>query len=241
MTLRAVIPALAITAGALSGLANANGIDPRRHAREDRRASGASGARRAQSWRAPPRELEHLPPLQIYRVPHLLSLVKATTSAGRELSFTATLENWAKGMDYCAVAVPANITQALGTTGPVLVMARVNDSEPFKVSLFPNGGGKHCIRIKAKVRKEAKTETGDVIRLHIRVLDRADVTIPKDLTTALRKGGATAGFASLPPGRKNFLVRRIDEAAKAETRAKRIEEAVKAAHERAAKGADRAK
>jgi hypothetical protein len=167
--------------------------------------------------------------------------VKASPSAGRELSFKATLENWAKGMDYCAVAVPAEITEALGTRGPVLVMARVNDSEPFKVSLFPNGGGKHYIRIKAKVRKEAKTETGDVIRLHITVLDRADVTLPKDLTSALRKGGATAGFKSLPPGKQNFLVRRIDEAAKPETREKRIEEAAKAAHERAAERLDRAK
>ncbi len=167
--------------------------------------------------------------------------MKSYPRAGQELSFKATLENWAKGMDYCAVAVPAKITEALGTTGPVLVMARVNDSEPFKVSLFPNGGGKHYIRIKGKVRKETKTETGDVIRLHITVLDRGDVTIPKDLTSALRKAGVTAGFTSLPPGQRDFLVRRIDEAAKAETREKRIAEAVKAAQERAAKSGDRAK
>jgi uncharacterized protein YdeI (YjbR/CyaY-like superfamily) len=120
-------------------------------------------------------------------------------------------------------------------------MARVNGSEPFKVSLFPNGGGKHYLRIKAKVRKETQTETGDVVRLHITVLDRADVTIPKDLTSALRKEGAMGGFASLPPGKQNFLVRRIDEAAKPETRAKRIEEAVKAGLERAAKEGERTK
>src|SRR5580698_4098081 len=167
--------------------------------------------------------------------------MKRAPTAGRQLSFEAKLENWAEGMDYCAVPVPAKITQSLGTKGPVLVMARVNRSEPFKVSLFPNGGGKHYIRIKAKVRKEAKTETGDVIRLHITVLDRADVTLPKDLTSALRKGGATVGFKSLPAGKQNFLVRRIDEAAKPETREKRIEEAVKAAHERAAERPDRAR
>lgn len=62
---------------------------------------------------------------------------------GQQLSFHANLESWVEGMDYCAVPVPAEITEALGTKGPVLVMARVNDSEPFKVSLFPVGGGQH--------------------------------------------------------------------------------------------------
>src|ERR1700722_1989933 len=107
--------------------------------------------------------------------------MKRSPTAGRKLSFEAKLENWAEGMDYCAVPVPSKITQALGTKGPVLVMARVNNSEPFKVSLFPVGGGKHYIRIKAKVRKETKTKTGDRVRLQFTVLDRADVNYPKDL------------------------------------------------------------
>ena len=67
--------------------------------------------------------------------------MKRSPAAGTQLSFQAKLENWAEGMDYCAVPVPASVTQALGTKGPVLVMARVNDSEPFKVSLFrPEAG-----------------------------------------------------------------------------------------------------
>jgi hypothetical protein len=41
--------------------------------------------------------------------------------------------------------------------GPVLVMARVNDSDPLQVSLFPVGGGRHCIRIKAKVRNDRRS------------------------------------------------------------------------------------
>lgn len=149
--------------------------------------------------------------------------------AGQTLSFDARLENWAEGMDYCAVAVPADITRALGTKGPVLVMARVNDSKPFKVSLFPVGGGKHFIRIKAKVRSETRTQTGDHIRILITVLDRADVQIPDDVRQALEVASATDDFAALPPGKRNFLLRRIDEVARAETRVKRIGEAVQAA------------
>ena len=152
--------------------------------------------------------------------------MKNAPAAGTELSFEATLENWAEGMDYCAVPVPAKITEALGTHGAVLVSARLNDSAPFKVSLFPVGGGRHYIRIKAKVRKETRTKAGDPVHIHITVLDRAAVTYPADLLSALRAKGATKDFKALPPGRQNFIIRRIDEAVKPETRQKRIQDAV---------------
>ena len=155
-----------------------------------------------------------------------------TPTAGQKISFHAQLEDWAEGMDYCAVRVPADVTAALGTRGPVLVLARVNDSEPFQVSLFPVGEGQHYIRIKAKVRRETNTKTGDRIRLRLTVLDRADVEIPDDLMSALRAEGVEEAFKSLPPGKRNFIVRRIDEAARPETRERRIQEAVAAAHQR---------
>ncbi len=158
--------------------------------------------------------------------------MKHAPPAGLQLSFKADLENWAEGMDYCAVPVPAEITQALGTRGPVLVMARVNESAPFPVSLFPVGGGQHYIRIKAKVRQETNIKTGDRIRVRMTVLDREEVAIPDDLMSALRAEGVTQAFMSLPPGKQKFIVRRIDDAVKPETRAKRIREGVVAAHER---------
>jgi hypothetical protein len=166
--------------------------------------------------------------------------MKNAPIAGKELTFDAALENWAEGMDYCAVAVPARVTEALGTQGPVLVMARLNDSAPFQVSLFPVGGGRHYIRVKAKVRKETRTKTGDRVRLHITVLDRAAVTYPADLLSALRAGSATAAFKALPPGRQNFIIRRIDEAVKPETRRKRIQDAVTAVQRGQADRTDRA-
>lgn len=149
--------------------------------------------------------------------------------AGTQLSFHAELESWAEGMDYCAVPVPSQITEALGTKGPVLVMARVNESAPFQVSLFPVGGGQHCIRIKAKVRKETGTKVGDCIEVRLTVLDRARVDIPDDLMIALRAAKAEEAFKSLSPGKQNFMVRCINEAAKPQTREKRIQEALAAA------------
>lgn len=157
---------------------------------------------------------------------------------GKQFSFQAVLENWAEGMDYCAIPVPAKVTEALGTKGPVLVLARVNDSEPFQVSLFPVGGGQHYIRIKGKVRQETQTKTGDRIRVQITVLDRDDVPIPDDLMRALQAEGVAEAFQSLPPGKQNFIIRRIDDAARAETRARRIQDGVVAAHLRREKLAD---
>jgi hypothetical protein len=161
--------------------------------------------------------------------------MKTSSTAGQQLSFQAELENWAEGMDYCAVPVPATITEALGTKGPVLVLAQVNDSEPFQVSLFPVGGGQHFIRIKAKVRQETKTRVGDRIHVRLTVLDRAAVQIPKDLMSVLAAEGMTAAFNALPPGQQTFIIRRIGEAAKPQTRKKRIQEALLAAHRRQAR------
>jgi uncharacterized protein YdeI (YjbR/CyaY-like superfamily) len=63
------------------------------------------------------------------------------------------------------------------------------------------------------------------------VLDRADVTIPKDLAIALRVAGVTQDFKLLPAGKQNFIIRRIDDAVKPETRKKRIQEVLEAAHQ----------
>lgn len=158
---------------------------------------------------------------------------KKKSVTGREIKFRSKLENWAEGMDYCAIAVPASVTKILGTKAAVLVMARLNKSEPFKVSVFPAGGGKHFIRIRKKVRTQAKLKEGDAVTVSILVLDRdADAVIPKDLEKALRDEDVLKDFESITPGARNFLLRKIDDAAKPETRAKRIQEAVEAAHQR---------
>jgi len=158
---------------------------------------------------------------------------KKSPAAGKELSFQSKMENWAEGMDYCAIPVPASVTKALGTTAAVLVMAKVNDSEPFKVSLFPSGGGKHYIRVRKKVRTEANLKEGDRVKVRIRVLDRdADAVIPKDVEKALRAEGVLNDFKAITPGARNYLLRRIDDASKPETREKRIQEAIEAAYKK---------
>ncbi|MBS0379441.1 MAG: DUF1905 domain-containing protein [Proteobacteria bacterium] len=154
--------------------------------------------------------------------------MSAQPKPGRKLRFTSTLQNWAQGMDYCALAVPADVTEALGTRRAVLVMARLNDSASFKVSLFPAGGGRHFIRVRKRVRRDPGLEECDRVRVEITILDRADIEIPRDLSAALRRKKALARFNALTPGRRNYMIRRIDEASKPETRARRVREVVDA-------------
>ena len=149
--------------------------------------------------------------------------------AGQKLSFKSKLENWAEGMDYCAIAGPKEITNKLGTKQAVLVMAVVNGSAPFQVSLFPVGQGRHYIRVRSKVRKAAQIFEGDKVKVQIRVLDRNKVDLPKDLVVALKLENALEPFKSLSPGKKNYAIRRINEVLKSETRIKRIEEAIEMA------------
>lgn len=149
--------------------------------------------------------------------------------AGKKISFQSKLENWAEGMDYCAIPVPAKITQKLGTKKAVLVLASINGCEPFQVSLFPAGGGKHYIRVRAKVRKQAKLEEGDQVKVQIIVQDRADVVIPPDLRSALKAENALDEFNELTPGKKNYAIRKINDVSRPETRKKRIAEAVELA------------
>ena len=159
----------------------------------------------------------------------ILRIVGTTQKAGQKLTFKSTLDNWAEGMDYCAIPVPAATTKALGTTSAVLVTAQINDSAPFKVSLFPIGGGKHYIRVRKKVRKDANLKEGDRVQVSITVVDRAAVEIPKDLAAALRANKALARFNALTPGKKQYMIRRIEEASKPETRAKRVRDTVEEA------------
>jgi hypothetical protein len=155
--------------------------------------------------------------------------MKASTA--KKISFQTKLESISDEMEYYAVSVPAKITESLKTRGPVPVSAQFNGSAPYRVNLYPVGGGRHSIRIKAEIRKAAKLKESDRIRVDMYVVDRTtEITIPKDLAAALREEGLLAEFKAISIGKKSFILRNIEKAAKPETRAKRIQEAVEEAY-----------
>jgi len=148
----------------------------------------------------------------------------------KTLTFKARLESISDTMEYYAFTVPVETSQALGTKKAVAVSVRMNGHDPFTVSLAPIGGGRHILRVNAKARLAAGIKEGDNVRVEITVLDKA--TIPAELTSALRAAGVLNGFKALSVGNQNFLIKKIAESAKPETRARRIEEAVEVARVR---------
>jgi hypothetical protein len=149
----------------------------------------------------------------------------------KPLSFQSKLERISEEVNYFAVPVPEKISRAIGIRSAVPITARINGSKPFRGSLYPIGGGRHNMRVKAAVRAEAKIKEGDRVRVEITVVDRStEVSIPSDLARALRDDGVLEYFKTLPAGKKSYTLRWIDQAAKPETRDKRIQAAVEMAH-----------
>ena len=156
------------------------------------------------------------------------------------LIFKARMERIAEGMNYFGLPVPEKITLALKTRGPVPVFARINGSEEFLCSLYPGGDGRHRMRVRNQVCASVDVGEGDMVRVDIRVRDRSnEQDIPPDVAKVLRAEGVLKDFEALPPGKKSFILRKIEEAARPETRKKRIDEAVTEAHARREKLATR--
>ncbi len=150
--------------------------------------------------------------------------------ADRKFSFEAKLERLAKGIEYYGLTVPAKITRALQTSGAVPILALFNGAGPFRVNLYPLGGGRHGLRVKAEIRLAAKAKEGSRVRVRFTLRDRAaEISVPKDVMSALRSERATEGFKAMPVGEKSFMLGKIEQAAKPETREKRIQDFVEAA------------
>ncbi|MBS1962655.1 MAG: DUF1905 domain-containing protein [Bdellovibrionales bacterium] len=159
----------------------------------------------------------------------------------KKLSFQSKLESISDELEYYAVPVPAKITAALGTKASVPIVARINGSKPFRGSLYTVGGGRHSMRVKASVRKDVGIKEGDRVKVEISVVDRAAeaADLPSDLASALRSAGVRKDYDAIPPGARGFMLRKLEQAAKPETRRKRIDEIVQAAHARREKRVDR--
>ena len=154
--------------------------------------------------------------------------IKSKPNSGKQFTFNAVLERWASGMEYYAISIPHEITVALKTNAAVPVVAQVNNSETFMASLFPIGGGRHYLRIKNKICKANNIKEKETIKVKIKVRNREEeIAIPRDLQKALKEAGAVKEFMAFPIGKKSYLLRRINEAVKAETREKRILDLVK--------------
>jgi hypothetical protein len=136
------------------------------------------------------------------------------------------------------IDVPAAISRAIGVRGNVSVLVRANGGAPYHGTLLPRGDGRHRMLVNHEARGGARA--GSRIDIEIRVETRVrEVVIPEDLEVALRDEGVLAAWESLPPGKREHILRWIDEAVHEPTREKRVARAVQEALARHERNVDR--
>jgi Bacteriocin-protection, YdeI or OmpD-Associated/Domain of unknown function (DUF1905) len=157
--------------------------------------------------------------------------------ARRSPSFSFSARILRVGTLY-AVDVPAAISRSLGVRGNVSVRVRANQGAPYHGTLLPRGDGRHRMLVNRDARGGARAGTRIAIEIRIERRER-EVIIPEDLETALRDEGVLAAWESLPPGKREHILRWIDEAVHEPTREKRVARAVQEALARHERNVDR--
>lgn len=138
-------------------------------------------------------------------------------------SFDASIEANDQGGAY--IAVPFDVEAAFGSRGQVRVQATF-DGVPYRGSIAPMGG-KHILIVRKAIREAIGKGPGD--RVYVTLEEDTTprvVDVPDDLVTALaRRPGAKQAFDGLAYTHKKEYVAWIEEAKRAETRARRIAKA----------------
>jgi hypothetical protein len=131
-----------------------------------------------------------------------------------------------RGPAAAIVLTDAEVAALAGGPKTPAVTVTVNGSYTF-AGRVGRMGGENLVGFNKAVRAAVGVEAGDTIDVVI-TADAAprDTAVPEDLAAALADAGATDAFSSLAPSHRKEYVRWITEAKKAETRAKRVAEAV---------------
>jgi hypothetical protein len=116
----------------------------------------------------------------------------------------------------------------------VPVVANVNGCSA-RVTLMPAGSGRYRIQLNTAVRKAARADIGDVVRVDLQ-LDRAsrEARVPADLRLALKENpAARRAFDELTAGHRRHFIKWFDSAKGADTRIRRLGRAIDHLLERA--------
>ncbi|MBI4329306.1 MAG: DUF1905 domain-containing protein [Chloroflexi bacterium] len=113
--------------------------------------------------------------------------------------------------------------EAFGTKGRVPVKGT-----PFRGSLMAEGDGTHFLVVNKTLQQAAKATQDDTVEVEVE-LDTAPrvVEVPEDISQALASRlEASERFAKMPYSHQKEYVNWINSSKRAETRARRIEQAV---------------
>lgn len=145
------------------------------------------------------------------------------------MKFEATLEKSAT-MDATSIRIPFDVEKTFGARR-VPVRVSINDAE-YRTTIFRMKGTYFVVVPKA-FRAAAGVEAGETITVTMEK-DTAErtVEIPPDLAAALANAGRAEAFAKLSYTHRKEHVNAINDAKKAETRARRIEKTLEMLEEK---------
>jgi hypothetical protein len=138
--------------------------------------------------------------------------------------FTAPIEDAGRGGAY--VTVPFDVEEAFGSKRPKV--RATFDGVPYRGTLVRMGGPRHFLPILKGIRERIGKGLGDAVEVTLEA-DTAprEVAVPGDLAAALAETPeARAFFDGLAYTHRREYVRWIEEARRAETRARRVARAV---------------
>ncbi len=152
-------------------------------------------------------------------------------NAPRRFIFTGPLVRLRLGnTSLYMLEIPESVSSSIGRRGPVPIVATLNDAAEIQASLVPMGGGKHRLQLNARTRDELDIQPGDRVRVVLSVPEKAPrLPLPSELALALREADLQQTFSELPVGKQNHIIVWIEEAARPETREKRVAKTIEVA------------
>lgn len=132
----------------------------------------------------------------------------------------------AKDGSWTFLTLPKNASARLPSRGMVTVKAIMNGF-PFRAIIEPDGQKGHWLRVNRKMREAAGANAGDVVMLEIMPAEEElEARVPADLRKALTAAPkARALWSDITPVARRDWIQWIVTAKRAETRARRVENA----------------
>jgi hypothetical protein len=156
--------------------------------------------------------------------------------------FKGSLQRIERGIVTHSVLVPRAVSEEFGERGNVAVIARFAGGVEAHLTLIPHGDGRHHVLLNARLRKRLGLGTSGRVTVSLTRDESPPVDpVPEDLADALREMEAFTTFEKLARGKRNALLRWLDDAVADATRVKRVARLVEIALEAREKALDRAR
>jgi len=132
-----------------------------------------------------------------------------------------------KGASWTFLVLPKKASVKLPTRGMTAVEGTIN-GVPFRATLESDGQRSHWLKVTRKLREAAGAAAGDVVELEIAAARKQpEPKVPSDLREGLANApmSARAAWSAITPSARRDWIQWITSAKRAETRARRIENA----------------